>query len=54
MYISPDIHIVISVSEEVVLYTCATIGFAVAVWGIVKMAQIIFRNSKGETNANSA
>lgn len=40
--INPDLHLTLTISEEVVRMVCATIGFAVATWGIVKMTRILF------------
>lgn len=47
---SPDfrIDISITIADEVIRMSCATIGFAIAVWGIVKMTQILF----GKCNKN--
>jgi len=41
MMISPDIHIVITITEEVVFLGCATIAFAITAWAVVKLATIL-------------
>jgi hypothetical protein len=43
----PDfqIDISISIAEEVLRMGCYTIGFALAVWAVVKMTQILFGES---------
>lgn len=40
----PDfrIDISITIAEEVIRYGAATIGFALAMWAIVRMTQILF------------
>ncbi len=41
---SPDFRLDISIiiAEEVIRMGCVTIGFAIAMWAIVKMTQILF------------
>jgi hypothetical protein len=41
---SPDfrLDISITIAEEVLRVGCYTIGFALAVWAVVKMTQILF------------
>ena len=48
---SPDfrLDISITIAEEVIRMGCATIGFAIAVWGAAKIISII---AKANTNAN--
>lgn len=45
---SPDfrIDISITIADEVIRMGCATIGFAIVVWGIVKVVGLIVRNTK--------
>ena len=49
---SPDfrLDISITIAEEVIKMGCATIGFAIAVWGAAKIISII---AKANTNANT-
>ena len=49
---SPDfrLDISITIAEEVIRMGCATIGFAIAIWGMVKIISFI---AKANTNANS-
>ena len=44
----PDfrIDISISIAEEVLRMGCLTVGFALAMWAIVKMTQILFGKPK--------
>jgi len=44
---SPDfrLDISITIAEEVIRIGCATIGFAIAMWAVVKMTQILFGKS---------
>lgn len=44
----PDfrIDIAINVADEVIRMGCVTVGFIVAVWGIVKMTDILFGTHK--------
>jgi hypothetical protein len=45
---SPDfrLDISITIAEEVIKLGCATIGFVIAMWAVVKMTQILFGNRK--------
>lgn len=47
---SPDFYFKLSleISEEVLRMGCATIGFAVAVWGIVKIISLLVENAKNQ------
>jgi hypothetical protein len=40
--INPDLHLTLYISEEVVKIVCASIVCAVAIWGTVKMTDILF------------
>ena len=50
MLTSPDFYLKFSleISEEVLRMGCATIGFAVAVWGIVKIISLLVDNAKNQ------
>lgn len=39
--LSPDMQITIYISEEVVRMIAATVGFAVAIWGMVKVIGLL-------------
>ena len=47
---SPDfrLDISITIAEEVIRMGCATIGFALAMWAVVKMTSILFGKPKVE------
>lgn len=47
---SPDfrLDISITIADEVIRMGCATIGFALAMWALVKMTQILFGNRTQE------
>jgi hypothetical protein len=47
---SPDFRIDISVTiaDEVIRMGCATIGFAIAIWGMVKIIGIIAKANNDE------
>jgi len=49
---SPDfrLDISITIAEEVIRMGCATIGFAIAIWGMVKIISFI---AKASTNADN-
>lgn len=49
---SPDfrLDISITIAEEVILTVCATIGFVLAMWAVVKMTQILFGKDHGKSN----
>jgi len=51
---SPDfrLDISITIAEDVIRMGCATIGFVIAVWGIVKMTDILFGKRKCQLNKN--
>ena len=46
MILNPDFHVTVYLSEEVIRMGCLTVGFMVAVWGIVKMTDILFGKRK--------
>ncbi len=51
---SPDfrLDISITIAEEVIRMGCATIGFAIAMWTIVKMTNILFGKRKEQNEAS--
>ena len=53
---SPDFRLDISImiAEDVIRMGCATIGFAVAMWALVKMTHILFgkRNERSNPEAS--
>ena len=51
----PDfrIDISITIADEVIRMGCLTVGFVVAVWGIVKMTDIMFGKREKVKNENS-
>jgi len=46
---SPDfrVDVCITISEEVIKISCATIGFAICCWAIIKMTGILFGPKNG-------
>lgn len=38
----PDFHLTLYVSEEVIKIVCLTVASCVAMWGVVKMTDILF------------
>lgn len=44
--LEPDLHINLYISAEVVRMACATMGFTVAVWGMVKIIALLVRNAE--------
>lgn len=51
---SPDfrLDISITIAEEVIRMGCATIGFAIAMWALVKMTDILFGKRKEQNEAS--
>ena len=47
---SPDfrLDISITIAEEVIRMGCATIGFAIAIWGMVKIINLLVENAKNQ------
>jgi hypothetical protein len=44
--INPDFHMTLYVSEDVIKIVCASIACCVAIWGVVKMTDILFGKQK--------
>ena len=51
---SPDfrLDISITITDEVIRMGCATIGFAIAMWALVKMTQILFGKRECQPQEN--
>lgn len=51
---SPDfrLDISITIADEVIRMGCATIGFALAMWAVVKMTNILFGKEKCQQPKN--
>jgi hypothetical protein len=53
---SPDfrLDISITIAEEVIRMGCATIGFAIAMWAVVKITQVLFgkRNERPDSTTS--
>lgn len=47
---SPDFYFKLSleISEEVLRMSCATVGFAIAVWGMVKIIGLLVKNAENK------
>lgn len=50
---SPDfrLDISITIADEVIRMGCATIGFAIAVWGMVKIIGLLVKNAEQQTTS---
>ncbi len=50
--LNPDLHLTLYISEEIIKIVCASIVCTVAIWGVVKMTDILFnrRKEKNETS----
>lgn len=50
---SPDfrLDISITIAEDVMRMGCATVGFIVAMWAVVKMTQILFGKRNEQSNS---
>ena len=51
--LGPDFKLTLFLSEEVIRMVCLTIGAVTAMWGVVKMTDILFgkRNDSSNTSA---
>jgi hypothetical protein len=51
---NPDLHLTLYVSEEVVKIVCAAIACCVAIWGTVKMTDILFGKRNEQKNQTTS
>lgn len=51
---APDFHVTVSfeAAEEVIRMVCVTVGAVTAMWGIVKMTDILFGKKDDEKETN--
>jgi hypothetical protein len=47
--VNPDFHMTLYISDEIIRMGCLTIGFALSMWALVRMTDILFGKAPDTT-----